>query len=158
MLRRSPDDGTELQDVQQQDERSVSAQVPVDEGEGELHEHGGREREEQREPLPDLVSGGAVRGAEVQRSRGLSREQRHRHQDGAGEAHPHSRRHLRGKRLRGWGLVHHGATETVCQGESEPLTGTGTELQPGWAGEAGRMALLGGCRTEDSLQGAHCRQ
>lgn len=80
--------------MQQQNERSVSAQVPVDEGEGELHEHGRYEREEEREPLPDLVSGGAVRGAEVQRCRGLGREQRHRHKDGTGESHPHSLRHL----------------------------------------------------------------
>lgn len=43
--------------MQQQDERSVSAEVPVDEGEGQLHEHGRHEREEEREPLPDLVSG-----------------------------------------------------------------------------------------------------
>lgn len=76
--------------MQQQDERSVSAQVPVDEGERQLHQDGRDEREEQCESLPDLVSGGAVRGAEVQRCRGLGREQRHRHKDGAGEAHPHS--------------------------------------------------------------------
>ncbi|MEQ2169616.1 hypothetical protein GOODEAATRI_027099 [Goodea atripinnis] len=64
--------------------------VPVDEGESQLHQHGRDEREEKRESLPDLVSGGAVRGAEVQRCRGLGREQRNRHKDGAGEAHPHS--------------------------------------------------------------------
>lgn len=76
--------------MQQQNQRSVPAQVPVDEGEGELHQHGRYEREEEREPLPDLVPGGAVRGAEVQRCRGLGREQRHRHKDGTGESHPHS--------------------------------------------------------------------
>lgn len=63
--------------MQQQDEGSVSAQVPVDEGEGQLHQDGRDEREEEGETLPDLVSGGAVRGAEVQRCRGLGREQRH---------------------------------------------------------------------------------
>lgn len=42
--------------MQQQDERSVPAEVPVDEGEGQLHEHGRHEREEERETLPDLVS------------------------------------------------------------------------------------------------------
>lgn len=80
--------------MQQQDEGSVSAEVPVDEGEGQLHEHGRYEREEERESLPDLVSSGAVRGAEVERCRGLGREQRHRHKDGTGESHPHSLRHL----------------------------------------------------------------
>lgn len=51
-----PDDGSELQDVQQQNERPVPAEVPVDEGEGQLHEHGRHEREEERETLPDSVS------------------------------------------------------------------------------------------------------
>lgn len=42
--------------MQQQDQRSVPAQVPVDEGERELHQHGRYEGEEERERLPDLVS------------------------------------------------------------------------------------------------------
>lgn len=80
--------------MQQQDEGSVSAQVPVDEGESQLHEHRRYKREEESESLPDLVSSGAVRGAEVERCRGLGREQRHRHKNGTGESHPHSLRHL----------------------------------------------------------------
>lgn len=106
--------------MQQQYERSVPAQVPVDEGEGQLHEHGRYEREEEREPLPDLVSGGAVRGAEVKRCRGLGREQRHRHKDGTGESHPHSLRHL-GKAARCFArgpLIHNVTSE---QSVSRPL-------------------------------------
>lgn len=79
--------------MQQQDERPVPAEVPVDEGERQLDEHGRHEREKEREPLPDLVPGGAVRGAQVERCRGLGREQGHRHKDGAGESHPRSLRH-----------------------------------------------------------------
>ena len=96
--------------MQQQDERSVAAQVPVDEGEGQLHQHGRHEREEEREPLPDLVPSRAVRGAEVERCRGLSREQIHRHKDGSGESHPRSLRHLGNPARAAWLLpppVHH---------------------------------------------------
>lgn len=74
--------------MQQQHERPVLAELAVDEGERELHEHGRHEREEQRETLPEPVAGGVVRGAQVQRCRGLGRKQRHRHQDGSGESHP----------------------------------------------------------------------
>lgn len=80
--------------MQQQHERPVLAELAVDEGERELHEHGRHEREEQRETLPEVV--GAVGGAQVERRRGLGREQGYRHQDGSGESHPHSRSAIRG--------------------------------------------------------------
>lgn len=120
--------------MQQQNERSVPAEVPVDEGEGQLHEHGRYEREEEREPLPDLVPGGAVRGAEVERCRGLGREQRHRHKDGTGESHPHSLRHL-GNAARGFaqGPFGHNVTAGhVCQspaGRDAVVTSGGTPPQ-----------------------------
>lgn len=80
--------------MQQQHERPVLAELAVDEGERELHEHGRHEREEQRESLPEVVR--AVGGAQVDRRRGLGREQGYRHQDGSGESHPHSRSAIRG--------------------------------------------------------------
>lgn len=123
--------------MQQQNERSVSAQVPVDEGEGQLHEHGRYEREEERESLPDLVPGGAVRGAEVQRCRGLGREQRHRHKDGTGESHSHSLRHL-GNATRCF--VHNDTTEPSVR---RPLEGTAAVAAAAAAHprfEAGRQA------------------
>lgn len=85
--------------MQQEDQRSVSAQVPVDKGECELHQHGRYESEEKRESLPDLVSREAVRGTQVQRCRRLGRKQRHRHKDGTRESHPRSLRHLRNAAL-----------------------------------------------------------
>lgn len=85
--------------MQQEDQRSVPAQVPVDEGERELHQHGRYESEEKRESLPDLVPSEAVCGTQVQRCRRLGREQRHRHKDGTRESHPRSLRHLRNAAL-----------------------------------------------------------
>lgn len=102
--------------MQQQHERPVLAELAVDEGERELHEHGRHEREEQRERLPEVVR--AVRGAQVERRRGLGREQGHRHQDGCGESHPHSRSAIRGgKRLRSrTARAHNGSAVSVLVG------------------------------------------
>lgn len=98
--------------MQQQHERPVLAELSVDEGERELHEHGRHEREEQRESLPEVV--GAVGGAQVERRRGLGREQGHRHQDGRGESHPHSHSAIRGgKRGR---HAHNGPLVPVLEG------------------------------------------
>lgn len=116
--------------MQQQNERSVSAEVPVDEDEGQLHEHGRHEGEEEREPLPDLVSRGAVRGAEVESCRGLGREQRHRHKYRTGESHPHSRSHLENPHVH---TTQHSLSRWTCRPPPQLIRGLR---------EAGRQ---GGC-------------
>lgn len=107
----------------------------MDEGERELHEHGRHEREEQRETLPEVV--GAVGGAQVERRRGLGREQGYRHQDGRGESHPHSRSAIRGGS--GFARGRH-----AHNGSSVPLL-VGRDTERG-----------GGCEEVRGLPSGHC--
>lgn len=79
--------------MQQKHKRSISAEVPVNKSEGQLHEHRRHKRKQEREPLPNLVTVGAVRRAQIEGGRCFGCEQRHRHKYRTGESHPHSLSH-----------------------------------------------------------------
>lgn len=83
----APEEGSELQQVQQQHERPVTAEVAVHKEECELHERAGQQREKQCQGLPHAVPAWAVSAAQVQRRHRLGQEQEHGRQHRAREFH-----------------------------------------------------------------------
>lgn len=83
----APEEGSDLQQVQQQHKRPVAAEVAVHEEECELHERAGQQREKQRQGLPHAVPARAVSAAQVQRRHRLGHEQEHGRQHRAREFH-----------------------------------------------------------------------
>lgn len=82
-----PDNGSQLQDVEQQHQRPVPAEVAVDEDEAELDQDARQESEEERQRLPNAVTSRAVGAAQIQGDRRLGHEEEQRDEDGAREFH-----------------------------------------------------------------------
>lgn len=87
-MRHSPDDGPELQEVHEQNQGSVAAEVPVNEDEGELHQDGGAEHEENGERQPEAVLGVAVGETEDGGRCPLPAEKRRREDDAQRQLRP----------------------------------------------------------------------
>jgi hypothetical protein len=76
-VRHVPVQGPELEQVHEQRQWAIAAEVAVDEEERELHQGAGHQGEEQRQHLPHAVPCGAVGAAQVERRRRLGHEQEH---------------------------------------------------------------------------------
>lgn len=123
---RSPDDGPQLQQVHEQDERPVATEVAVHEDEGELHQDGGAKHEEDGERQPEAVVGVAVGEAEDGGRRALPAEQRRREDDAERQLRP---RRGGGGRLPPFRAVHRGP------GAAQPRRAA----IPGCSGERGAL-------------------
>lgn len=71
----APEQGPELEQVHEQHQWPIAAEVAVDEEERELHQSTGHQGEEQRQRLPHAVPMGAVGAAQVERRYRLGHEQ-----------------------------------------------------------------------------------
>lgn len=142
-----PDEGPQLQEVQQQHQRAVAADVPVDEDQAELHQRAGQEGEEQRQPLPHAVPRRAVRAAQAQGGRRLGHEEDEGDEDRAREFHRRRRHHQHppsrvfaaaaprpGPPKRRWGAVPHGDRLGEQLRSPRPPPGTGRGRRGGSPG------------------------
>lgn len=143
----APEERPELQQVQQQHERAVAAEVAVHEEERELHERAGQQREKQRQRLPHAVAARAVGAAQVQRRRRLGHEQEHGRQHGAREFHLRASAARTGGRRASGGGCPGGAPgmpwPRLLARPALPAEGTGPARRPGrWSWAWGRPARL----------------